>query len=143
MQPGTNITFSVTATGTALSYQWRKGGVAIPGATGSSFTINSVQFADAGSYTVLVSNALSTATSAAAVLKVLVPPQGLTITVTGSTASISFQSLSGLNYALEYKTHLADAAWISLAPVPGNGGTLTLNDPSASVATRFYRVRIE
>ena len=143
VKPGTNITFSVTATGTSLTYQWRKGVVAIPGATGSSFTINNVQSADAGSYTVLVSNALSTASSAAAVLKVIVPPQGLTITVTGSTASISFQSVSGLNYALEYKTHLADAAWTSLAPVPGNGGTLILNDASASVAARFYRVRVE
>ena len=143
VRAGTNVTFSVTATGTALSYQWRKGAAAIPGATASSFTINGVQATDAGSYTVLVSNVLSTATSTAAVLKVIVPPQGLTISVAGSTASISFQSLGGLNYALEYKNRLSDATWTSLAPVPGNGGTLTLTDTSASVATRFYRVRVE
>ena len=52
---GSNATFSVTATGTGLTYQWQKGGVNIPGATSSTYTINNVTTADAGNYTVIVS----------------------------------------------------------------------------------------
>src|ERR1019366_1420159 len=36
---GHSVTFSVAATGTGLTYQWRKGGVNIGGATGSNYTI--------------------------------------------------------------------------------------------------------
>jgi hypothetical protein len=43
-------------TNATLSYQWRKNGVDIPGATGRGYTINSASASDAGSYDVLVSN---------------------------------------------------------------------------------------
>ena len=66
---GDTATFSVTATGTALGYQWQKNGVAIPGATSVSFTTPSVTYADSGSqYTVVVSNAGGNATSSPATL---------------------------------------------------------------------------
>jgi len=59
---GQSVTFSVTAQGTTpLSYQWRKGGTAITGATGSTYTINPVAPTDDGNYTVLVSNVSSPA----------------------------------------------------------------------------------
>jgi hypothetical protein len=65
----------VVATGTApLTYQWKKGGTALPGATASSFSLASAQPADAGVYTVDVSNAAGQSTSQAATLVVLVPP---------------------------------------------------------------------
>jgi hypothetical protein len=65
---GTTATFTATATGTALSYQWRKAGSNIAGATSASFTITSPATADAGSYDVVVSNACGTATSSAILL---------------------------------------------------------------------------
>ena len=52
---GQSQTFSVTATGTALTYQWRKAGIAISGATSSSYNIAIVSFADVGNYDVVVS----------------------------------------------------------------------------------------
>ena len=52
--PGTNVTFSVSATGTALGYQWRKAGVAIAGATNTSYTIGNVSTTNAGDYDVVV-----------------------------------------------------------------------------------------
>ncbi|HML57818.1 MAG TPA: immunoglobulin domain-containing protein, partial [Ferruginibacter sp.] len=83
---GSPVTFSVTATGTNLTYQWRKGGVDINGATASSYTISSVVSADAGSYDVVVSNIGCTpATSAAATLTVNTLPA---ITVDPVDASV-------------------------------------------------------
>lgn len=49
-------TFSVTASGTKLSYQWMKDGVVIPGAKGSSFTVVSVRKKNEGYYSVKVSD---------------------------------------------------------------------------------------
>ena len=68
---GQNATFSVVATGaTPLSYQWRFNGSAIASATGSTYVHVSVQTNDAGAYSVVVSNALGTATSSNAMLTV-------------------------------------------------------------------------
>ncbi len=53
---GNNVTFSVAANGTALTFQWKKGGVDIFGATSSTYTISPVSSGDAGNYSVAVSN---------------------------------------------------------------------------------------
>ena len=67
-----NVSFNVTAIGTtALTYQWNKDGVAIEGASSPSYTINRVQMADAGSYTVTVSNGVNSITSDEATLTVI------------------------------------------------------------------------
>ncbi len=72
---GESATFNVTATGTQpLSYQWRMGGTNIAGATASSLVLTNVQFANAGTYSVVVSNVADTATSSNAVLTVNPPP---------------------------------------------------------------------
>ena len=59
---GSNVTFSVDANGTGLTYQWQKQDangtwVNIGGATASSYTINSVQSIHAGTYRVAITNA--------------------------------------------------------------------------------------
>ncbi len=70
---GADATFDVTATGSGtLTYQWRYNGGAISGATDSTYTRPSVTGADAGSYSVIVSNSFSSATSSDAVLSVVV-----------------------------------------------------------------------
>ncbi len=55
---GQLATFSVAAAGgaTALTYQWHRDGVPVPGATGASLTIPSARLADAGAYGVTVSS---------------------------------------------------------------------------------------
>ena len=57
--PGQSVTFSVTATGTGpLTYQWRLNGTAIPGATNTTYPIQSVNPSNAGIYSVVVGNAV-------------------------------------------------------------------------------------
>lgn len=51
---GTSATLNVVAQGTSLSYQWKKNGTDIFGATNSSYVIPSVVLSDAGNYTVVV-----------------------------------------------------------------------------------------
>ncbi|HEY4299868.1 MAG TPA: ExeM/NucH family extracellular endonuclease, partial [Candidatus Didemnitutus sp.] len=80
---GGSVTFTITATGTPPpSYQWRRNGVAILGATGASLTISNVTTANAGSYDVVVSNSAGTAFSNA-----------VTLTVNPAAGSISLDDL--------------------------------------------------
>ncbi|MBC7923690.1 MAG: PQQ-dependent sugar dehydrogenase, partial [Ferruginibacter sp.] len=68
---GQPASFTVGASGTApLSYQWRKNGVNIAGATSTAYTIASTVPANAGQYRVVVSNAAGSATSNVATLAV-------------------------------------------------------------------------
>ncbi len=69
---GQTATFSVTAAGTTpFSYQWRKGAIPIRGATSTSYTTAATTTPDSGSqFSVVVSNAIGTATSNAATLTV-------------------------------------------------------------------------
>lgn len=72
---GDGPTFSVTAIGTApLTYQWRKDGQPINGATSSSYFLPFALPASAGLYTVTVSNAFGSVTSNAAALSVNTAP---------------------------------------------------------------------
>jgi hypothetical protein len=66
---GTVVALTVGAAG-ATSYQWRKDGVAVTGGTAEILAIDNVGAADAGSYTVEVSNAQGSVTSTAATLTV-------------------------------------------------------------------------
>ena len=70
---GQSASFTVGATGTPLSYNWRKFGVSIPGATNAIYTIPSTVGGDAGSYQVVVSNFLGAPVSLPATLTVYVP----------------------------------------------------------------------
>jgi pectate lyase len=68
--------FSVAATGTSpLSYQWRKNGTPISGATTATFTTpTTTTFDDGAQFTVVVSNSAGSVTSDPATLTVNVPP---------------------------------------------------------------------
>ena len=85
---GQAASFSVAASGTApLHYQWRRNGANIVGATASTYTLANAQPANAGQYTVVVSNNGGVATSAPATLTV---NYSLTVT-TSSGGSVTIQ----------------------------------------------------
>jgi sugar lactone lactonase YvrE len=71
---GTNVQFTVTATADpAPTYQWYRNGTAITGATDATFTLSNAQTANAGDYTVVVTNTLGSATSEKATLAITTP----------------------------------------------------------------------
>lgn len=72
--PGVAAMFSVTAAAVpAPTYQWFFNGQPIAGATTSAYTINSARTADAGEYTVVVSNDLGSVTSSKGTLSLTNP----------------------------------------------------------------------
>ena len=69
--PGQSATFTVTATGSNLMYQWQKDGRDIAtGATSATYTIAAIAESDEGEYRCVVSNAANAVTSTAANLTV-------------------------------------------------------------------------
>jgi len=67
--PGETVAFSVTAAGTLpVSYQWRKDGETVPGATDSVLSITNLQQTHLGAYSVVVANSYGSATSEVAQL---------------------------------------------------------------------------
>src|SRR5260370_16115368 len=79
---GQTATFSVGANGTSpLSYQWRKNGASIPGATSASYPTPSETTADNGAlFSVILSNSAGNVTSNSATLTVNPDPVAPTIT---------------------------------------------------------------
>ncbi len=80
---GTGATFTVTALGSGLTYQWQKDGVNVSG-TGSSYTIPSVTVSDAGNYSVIVTGTCGVVTSNNALLVI-----NTNISITSQPASQS------------------------------------------------------
>ncbi len=98
VMPGSTVTFSVQANGSApLSYQWFLNGNPVLGAVSSTLTLTGVQSANAGSYSVNVSNSAGTAKSSTAILTITGPPnitlqpQSQTLSV-GSSLDITVQA---------------------------------------------------
>jgi hypothetical protein len=90
-----NATFTVGATGQApLSYQWRFNGTNLAGAATNTWTITNAQVANAGPYTVVVTNVAGSITSAVATLTVLLPPPTVT-TLPASTVTATSATLNG------------------------------------------------
>lgn len=69
---GTTVTLAVEAGAyPAPTYQWRRNGTALPGATAPTLILTDVRSANAGDYSVEVTNGLGTATSPVATLTVI------------------------------------------------------------------------
>ena len=119
--------FSVTGSGTGpLSYQWCKGvaplsdGGKISGSTTAALTLTSVLAADAGSYSVLVTNLFGSVTSSVATLTVLDPVivanPGSRTNNSGTTATFSVGAVG--TAPLGYQ-------WLLGGAILADGGSVT------------------
>ncbi|NEU07538.1 T9SS type A sorting domain-containing protein [Flavihumibacter sp. R14] len=137
---GSTASFSVTATGTGLSYQWRRAGVNIPGATSATLTLNNITTADAGNYTVVVTGIgpctpVTSQTSALVVNQVVAitaQPVASQTTCSGSTVSFTVAATgTGLTY--QWRKGTTNIAGATAA-------TLTLNPVTVGDAASDYNV---
>jgi glucose/arabinose dehydrogenase len=97
---GGSATFTVQASGTLpLNFQWQRDRVDIPGATASSFTLQSAQLSDDGAlFRCVVSNAFGNATSNEARLTV-VANQAPTATITQPAAGTLYSAGQTINFS--------------------------------------------
>lgn len=111
---GINVSFTVTATGSGLSYQWRRGTAPVGGATDRTLKLNGVSGLDIGTYNVVVRNGAGSVVSEDVTLSVQLKPvmaalnlpraivgQDYSASVTAAHAPTRF-SLSGLPAGLKY-----------------------------------------
>jgi uncharacterized repeat protein (TIGR03803 family) len=146
--PGATATFYVTVSGAnPFSYQWRKNGNNLTdggnvfGTTARILTLTNVTFGDVGTYSVVVSNALGNATSDGALLTILFPPQFQTATKSNTSLALTWTTVQGQRYQLQYKADLNAANWVNLGSQrTATNATITVSDPIGSNAQRFYRV---
>lgn len=105
---GDDVSFSVVAAGDSpLSYQWKKDGVDIEGATTATLSLTDVQASDAGSYTVEVTNGAGSITSNAAVLTVNAPGD-FTLTAEAGDRHVEL-SWDPVENAMSYKIYTDDS----------------------------------
>ncbi len=134
---GQTAKFSVKAAGTgALSYQWRKNGANISGATQSSYTTPATIAADDGAlFSVMVSNSGGTVTSNSAKLMVTVPPaitaQPVNMAVAvGQTAKFSVTATGTAPFRYQWRKNGVDisgatkASYITPATTLADNGSV-------------------
>lgn len=86
---GITVTLTVAASGSGLSYQWRKNGSNISGATSSTLTYSPAAASDSGSYDCVVTNAYGSDTSAAATVTIDEAPAITGGTITGGPYTLN------------------------------------------------------
>jgi hypothetical protein len=122
---GTSNTFNVSANGEPLlAYQWRFSETNIPGATNRFLLVANLQLADAGLYSIVVSNDSGVAVSPPAMLTVITgapailrQPQPATV-LAGSNAFFSVVATNSLPFFYQWRfngTNIAGANAASLA----------------------------
>jgi hypothetical protein len=139
---GSNITFTVFATGTApFTYQWRKNTTNLVGQTGTSLALNGVATNDSGSYTVVVTNRAGSVTSIVATLLITnPPPQPAGIYMgqfTGQVDAGGFAVMvrsNALAYVVGYNTANDDGVSKEAFTVAANGTFSFLTDQADWVA---------
>lgn len=86
------VTFTVSASGTGLTYQWQYNNVNINGATAATYTIPSVTNANAGNYRVIVTNTAGNITSNPAVLTVTPFSNAPTVSIVSPLPSLKWNA---------------------------------------------------
>jgi hypothetical protein len=132
---GANLTLTVAAVGTNLSYQWKRG-VTNVGTNSPTLTINGVTTGDAGSYTCEVTGACGTVTSNAAVVTINAvtaintQPTTTTTLCQGGTLNLSVAAV-GTNLSYQWKRGVTNVGTnspnLTVSNVqPADAGTYTV-----------------
>lgn len=128
--PGSTVTFGVVASGSpTLAYQWLFDGSPLGGATAKNLAIANLSAANAGSYRVIVSNAVNTITSAVATLTV---PSSIATNIAFLRTQVDSVNLTPTNTAQLYSVEGVVTTWINLTTT--NSGLFYFQDGDAGMA---------
>jgi hypothetical protein len=132
-----------------ITLQWQFNGTnltnnaRISGANSEVLTIDDVQMADEGSYSVLVKNYLGATNSAAATLAVMVAQptiEASALANSGNRLTLGCAAVAGQPYQVQYKTNLAQPNWLNFgSPLISSDGTVSATI-SATNSEEFYRI---
>jgi hypothetical protein len=133
---GLSASFSVTATNPAaidygpIRYQWKFNGTAIPGATTNLLTMPSLSLANAGEYSVAVSNTFAGTESQVASLTVFPVPNSIDLS-TGLVLHLSFdENYLDSTYRGNDATNVGSTSFV--AGKIGSGALYYSSDPASS-----------
>jgi Concanavalin A-like lectin/glucanases superfamily/CotH kinase protein/Lamin Tail Domain/Immunoglobulin domain len=139
-RPGEPASFHVEATSSSpISYQWRKDGVLILGATGPTLALSGVEREDDGYYDVVLTDAVGTVVSEAARLAVLIDPVVLQAPLSQSVVEGGTLTLSVLSDGTLPMSYRWRRGSISLTNVTldSNLGFFTLTNVQLSDAGNY------
>lgn len=138
---GQSASFSVAASGPGLNYQWSLNNNSITNAPAPVLNLTNVSAAAAGSYAVIVSNSLGSATSSIATLTVTLPPSLRLNTGLAGIIQLNANSITGLTYVVESATNLSHPIWKPiLTNNTGNGGVVNFQTNAVNAPSQFYRL---
>ncbi|MBL7958918.1 immunoglobulin domain-containing protein [bacterium] len=147
---GTVLQLTVTVGGVNNTYQWKKNGGVIPGATNATYQIDSVKISDAGTYTCDITNTAATALT--------LKRRTTTVTVTGttpgapsaltatavSTSRINLSWAAGTGIFLRYRIYRSlssGTGFVQIDSTANNATTAYSNSLGLNSKTiYFYRV---
>jgi hypothetical protein len=151
---GTTAIFSSTVTGSSLVYQWKFNGANIPGANSSVLSISNAQIADAGIYSLQVTNSTAAIIGSSASLSVTIPESAMQnvfnedfdSTSSSNNWNIFDGSANGVsdytvNWSFDYSTYFSAFNGMNIPPAPNStnsttrGVKLTVNNNDASGVT--------
>jgi hypothetical protein len=107
---GQDTTLSVQAGGSGpLTYQWYQNGSPLPSGTNTTLLLSGIQFTNAGTYWVVVSNSYGSVTNMPA--QVLVNPAGVSL---GLYPGVTITGTIGYNYIIQSTTDLNNTnSWVT------------------------------
>jgi hypothetical protein len=142
---GSNVTLVASADGSpAPTFQWKKNGVPIPGATGPTLSFNGIGLADAGTYQVLATNVVGSSSSPDEILTVdtevvtatpafVTQPLAFQTAVIGSSVTLSVSASGNPTPALQWQKNGATIAGATNA-------TLTLTSVTTADSATYTAV---
>ena len=138
---GQNPSFSVTATGPGLGFQWFYSSSRITGASAPALNLTNVSMADAGYYIVTITNLSGAAISSFATLTVAAPPNLNLEAALPGTSQLSANSITGLTYVVQTATNLINPIWVPIATNnTGTGGGIHFQTNAVETQLQFYRL---
>jgi hypothetical protein len=135
---GKSATLRVTALSQRpLAYQWVKDGVAVPGATAETLTLDDVKLTDGGAYSVIISHDLGSLASGPALLRVIPAETSIAL-----YPGVTISGVVGRTYAVQQTTDINDpASWQTVATLTLTKPVEVWHDPNpADQPRRFYQV---